>query len=483
MKKCIVWILLFLSSALMWSQLNWQNTFFSGQLPDQTVQIRTQAAPGSTVQLLTKSTAVVQSAAMDPLNDGYDNHQLQITLPSYPYLGFRSETGSTIEILPVFHNSASTPAVNDLTPLFDDPVGDCAFTNTNLDIVKTSATFTNDKLHFAIRNAGGGFPVSSGFTFFAYMIALVDPETAATDTLVFALMHTVTISGIIGPGLYKLTGTGISDMTLIGPITTTTYAADNILVLSCNLSDLMADPDFSNWYDPNDPKLGFLAMTNRITLSIGTEVADESNACNLIPYPIQINQTPATLPVLSNIQTHTIDDMLQISLSYQSQESYLPVTAQVLFDTGFTVDFEPTAFPDFINPVPYAAQANLSDIQDWTHAELRFSTDNISFTNEIIYPTALNDNTHSPVPPYIKLYPNPTTGRLYIDAGDGKNPVSITIYDIKGRKLDESVINSNIRDYTITYDLNAVNKRPDGIYLIRIEDSSRSITKKVMLKN
>ena len=483
MKKCIVWNLLLLSSTLLWSQLNWQKTFFSGQLPDQTVQIRTQAAPGSTVQLLTKGAAGVHTAAMNPLNDGYDNHQLQVPLPSYPYLGFRCETGSTTEILPVFHNSANTPSVNDLTPLFDDPVGDCAFTNTNLDIVKTSAAFTNDKLHFAIKNAGGGFPISSGFTFFAYMIALVDPATAATDTLVFALMHTVTITGIIGPGLYKLTGTGISDMTLIGPITTTTYAADNILLLSCNLSDLMADPDFSNWYNPNAPKLGFLAMTNRITLSIGTEVADESSACNLIPYPIQINQTPATLPVLSNIQTETTDDALQINLNYQSQESYLPVTTQVLFDTGFTVDFEPSAFPDFDNPVPYAAQVNLSDIQGWTHAELKFSPDNISFTNEIIYPTTLDDNTQSPVPPALRLYPNPTNGCLYINLGVVKNPVSITIYDIKGRKLDESVINSNIRDKTITYDLNAVDKRPDGIYLIRIQDGSRSIIKKVMLMN
>ncbi|MFO7660316.1 MAG: T9SS type A sorting domain-containing protein, partial [Candidatus Cloacimonadaceae bacterium] len=320
------------------------------------------------------------------------------------------------------------------------------------------------------------------FTFFAYMIALVDPEANTADTLVFALMHTVTIPDIIGPGLYKLTGSATTDMTLIGPIITTTYAADNTLLLSCNLSDLMADPDFSNWYNPADPKLGFGAMTNRITLSIGTEVADQTSSCNLIPYPIQIDQTPASLPVLTDIQTSIENDnALQVSLNYQSPEAYLPVTAQILFDTGFTADFIPAAFPDFNNPVPYAAQINLSDIQGWSYATLRFSPDGANYTNNLIYPTAVSDAALNPVPPMVNIYPNPTNGCFSIDTSYAKTPLTIRLYDIKGRKLDESVTNQTNSNRIITYDLNSFSQRPDGIYLLKMDESGRTTTRKITL--
>ena len=470
-------------STILWGQLNWEQTFFSAQLSDETVIIRTNAEPNSSIDLYTKDGPNIQSSPMPTLNDGFSNYQVQVTSPTNPYIGFKSTTGNLTEVLPVFHNSPSAPSISELTPLFDDPVGDSNFAFTNLDITGVSAAFSNDKLYFAITNNGGGFPTNSGYTYFAYLAALVNPDADSTaNTTVYGLMHTVTITGIVGPGLYKITGTGITDMTQIGQITTTTYNSANTLVLACNISDLMADADFSSWFDPSDPKLGFIALTNRISLVSGSEVADQSQSCNIIPQPVQINQNSASIPLLSGIQTSVNNqNHFQVNVTYDCPEAFLPAVAQIDFDNGYTSYFTPLTFPDFNNPVPFEAIINLDSIQNWNSATIRFSSDGAGFAEYQIFPTTSDEHYYDTPPsvPLVNIFPNPAKDKFTVDVKSARALLNIGIYDIKGRKVDTIQTWKQSSPYTISFDLIKSGNWSEGIYLVRIDFSDTSVTRKI----
>jgi hypothetical protein len=486
MKTYVISFVFLIISITAFCQLNWQNTSYSGHLPDGSRVIQTQAENGNLV-LLYKSEQSIESTPMLPADDGYGNHLLMLQEPAYPYIGFSYDSTDLKEVLSVYYNGLTMPATGDLTQMLSDPTGDANFTNTNLDITNTYAAFSDTKLYFAIRNNGGGFPTGSGLTYFAYLIALVNPEADSTaNTIVFGLMHTVSITGVITPGLYKIFGTGISDMTLIGQITTSIIPEDNILILSCNISDLLADADFSSWFNPENPRIGFMALTNRISLTSGNQTADQTASCNLIPFPVQISQAEATTPILSDILAEEIPGgQFRVSLGYLSQEAYLPVTAQLTFDNGFTTDFEYTAFPDFTGTVQYEALADMADIAGWSYATLMFSSDNQNYTSNVIYNTHSSDMTAES---YIQtaqpqIYPNPTNGLVKITFSEGKLPVRIDVYDIRGRRISsrqmqptEKTMVINLADTDSAY-------ISGGIGLIRFVYSDCTIVRKILIRH
>ena len=90
----------------------------------------------------------------------------------------------------------------------------------NLDLTECRIGRDGTRLYAALTNAGGGFPVNSGLTFFSYLLGINNPADSDPDT-VFAMIHTITAAGIIAPGLYQINGTGIDDLVRIGDITAT----------------------------------------------------------------------------------------------------------------------------------------------------------------------------------------------------------------------------------------------------------------------
>ena len=133
----------------------------------------------------------------------------------------------------------------------------------------------------------------------SYLIAFADPEAADPDT-VFGLIRTYEVPGTIRTALYKITGPNTEDLIEIGEIGVQEFPAENTLILSCQLADLLADPYFQSWYDPADPRVGVAGFTQRITILGGADDADiaEGGTCHLREFPIApgIN----TLPVLSD---------------------------------------------------------------------------------------------------------------------------------------------------------------------------------------
>jgi len=81
---------------------------------------------------------------------------------------------------------------------------------------------------------------------------------------------------------------------------------------------------------------------------------------------------------------------------------------------------------------------------------------------------------------YIKLYPNPTTGKLRIifDAS-ALQPSSIKVLNIIGNIIaDITMVPGLIKnDYAID-----LSNQPEGMYFIQIQTADRVITKKIILK-
>lgn len=479
-------ILLILASILsLRAALDWHHVYFSGagNLGQRAVRI---AATQSVPYLLLRNGGQYYSPSMLPVNDGFGNYQCTTLDPSPPYIGFRQYNDSSNVIIPIHYDQAAPPSLADLTPAFPDPAGDITFTETHLDILETHIATGPDKMYFAIVNNGGGFPVNSDYYFYSYMAALIDPATA-DDPLptVWGLMYTVDVGGIIEPGLYRIEGTSVTDLELIGEIGIQILPAQNCLILSCNKADLLADPQFSAWFDADDPLIGCQFMTNKISLVSGTMVADLSEGFNFLDVPIPVPQQPAGAPVITGAQVIYLPDWnLEFSADYQSPEHYLTLTAQVIIDQTHTFDLAPTpdSFPDFNSAVHYVAEVNPITIGNWNEAVLRFSADDIVWTEVTLANTFIQDehNDGCPAPLVLRHYPNPARDRIYLEMDRSVASAQAALFNLKGQKLLERTLQN--ADGKACLDLRELaSRQAEGIYFIRVESGSRSQTSKLII--
>ncbi len=138
-----------------------------------------------------------------------------------------------------------------LADLGEDPVGDVeGGGGSHLDIVHAYASYSDQKLYVRLDNNGGGFPTSSGFNFYLYSVGIVDPDM--TDSVAFSFVY-VNVPFVMTPGLYKLDPSD-SSLTRIGDISTN--ISGNSLSMSCDISDLTSQPEWSDWPPPS----GFVVL-------------------------------------------------------------------------------------------------------------------------------------------------------------------------------------------------------------------------------
>ncbi|MFH1687916.1 MAG: hypothetical protein ABIE70_10415 [bacterium] len=150
-----------------------------------------------------------------------------------------------------------------LADLGDDPSGDQeGGGGNNVDIIHCYASYSDTKLYVRIDNNGGGFPTSSGlFTYYMYLVGLVNPNAA--DSVAYALMYASNI--LYSSGLYAL-DLSDSSLTQIGSISTN--VAGNSLSMSCNLSDLVAQPGWPAW----PPEAGFIGIAPVTATAVLTDI-------------------------------------------------------------------------------------------------------------------------------------------------------------------------------------------------------------------
>jgi hypothetical protein len=416
----------------------WNDIRNSASLPGGNVDIRMENPTGAGVEnYILYAASGIQEQAMSAIADGPSTLGATVPGPSTgtDYYGFRLIQGSELDLMPVRVETGSSPAPSDLTRLAEDAAGDELFGYTHLDLTDCRISFSGDRLYAALQNAGGGFPVNQGLTFFGYLLGVANPAQADPDT-VWGLLYTYEQAGIISPGLYRIEGTGLDNLTKLGEVDVQEYPATNSLVISCLLSDLLADPNFVAWYDTTDPTIGVAGFTQRITLLGGAAEADRSpgGRCYLREYAIAAG--PNQLPTLANGGIQGTGAEARAQIEYTDPDGHCPVLAEIIFDGTLTYPLYPQTL-DYTGAVAYRTDAGIDPLADdsWSAAVFRFSDNQTDVVTYDIAATGIAnlDGRTAAKQPIVTNAPNPfsesTTIGVYLpDAAY----VTIAVYDVSG---------------------------------------------------
>ena len=192
----------------------------------------------------------------------------------------------------------------------------------NLDITHLYASYSDTKLYFRMDNNGGGFPTSGGFfTYYVYSVGIVNPDATATDSTAYVLLY-ASVPVLFSPGLYAL---DLTDSSFTNVASISTNISGNSLNMSCNISDLLAQPGWSQW----PPEAGFVGATPVTGTVQITDLSynDIGKVAVYIPLSNQLNFAATnTVPVLTN-QNVICDDngLVSAGITYIDAENNLPV--------------------------------------------------------------------------------------------------------------------------------------------------------------
>lgn len=357
---------------------------------------------------------------------------------SHEYVGLRRVNPSVMVNPIYFDDELETPAQTKFIPLESDPQADHAFNLNHLDILGTKVAFSDTKLYYSIKNNATSFPTGSGITFYSYMAVLADPNAdPGQNPTVFGLMYTVDVPGVISPGLYKITGTGVSDLVRIGDINSSIDSANGVLTLSCNLADLTAVPEFSSWFDPDYPLIGSQAITSRISLTGGNQTSDTTSGANILLLPKRLNPVNESVPVISNPQSAWEGGMLTLRITYQDADLNPPSDIFVHY-AGNAYFVYPLNLQGFEQPVEFISQPFPAP-QNWDYANFIYSVSGETYEYSFQNPVS-NADELAPAA-RLKIYPNPTAGMLSYSFGDdAAKPMgsqTIRIYNLRGQLVSE----------------------------------------------
>ncbi len=143
--------------------------------------------------------------------------------------------------------------------LADDPVGDTLPGSLGqwLDLTGSAITYSDDRIYVRLNNAGGGWPTSQGFNFFAYAFALYNP--GSSDLSGTALVY-VSVPFVFTPGLYHV---DLQDTSFTRLADIQYQTSGDSLHMSCTISDLLLDPNWNQW-----PPESEYILTGGITISV-----------------------------------------------------------------------------------------------------------------------------------------------------------------------------------------------------------------------
>lgn len=390
-------------------------------------------------------------------------------LPSHTWIGLqgtyaipmsRNRFGMANPIF--FPQAQGMPDHSKFVPVESDLSGDHNFNLAHLDILESKIAFSEEKLHFALRVNANSFPTSSGFTFYSYMGVLGDPAADPnSNPIVFGLMNTVSVAGVIGPGLYKITGTGINDLEQIGEIEVTNYEADGVMMLSCNLADLLADPDFSSWYDPQYPLISTMALTSKITLTGGTQTADETAGMSVLLKPIELDYSNLHTPQISGINTVLEGSNLRVSFDYTDQDPNHPTWIKVRVDGPPDYHLYPTITGGIEQGIRFES-VEIPVEAGWQELEIDFVEGGIHHLATYQNPVS-NQDQHAPRPT-LQIYPNPAGSKLFFSLEDsgraGEALPALRIYNLRGQLIHEQLSPPSSGSIDLS-------QAPSGLYFLR----------------
>jgi hypothetical protein len=468
---------------------HWNDIRHSALLPGDSIAVRVESPSGPGVEnYVLFAGSGIEEVPMFAIDDGPSTVSATIPGPvsDVRRCGFRLFQDGELDLMPVRIASGATPVPSDLTLLEWDPVGDELYGYQNLDLVASHVSPSDTRLYGALTNAGGGFPTSQLLTFFGYVLAIADPAAADPDT-VFLLMYTIDQPGIINPGLYKATGPGTEDLVQLGDVETQEYPATNQLMISCSLSDLMADPYFMSWYDSSDPAIGLAAFTQRITLLGGVDQADESlgGVCSLRDFSAEpfVNQ----LPTLSNLTFEGEGPTAFASIDYSDANGHCPVVSVISFDGGEPAPMYPQTL-DYGVPVTYVTEAGIEPLASgsWTNAVARFSDNESDVVELTATNTGISEGGIGQACDLALSIPrNPTGSPASIDyTMPAPGHLRVDVFDLRGRVV-RTLVNRVVaaESASLSWDGRDAAGSPvsSGIYFFRASALGQVATGKLLL--
>ena len=316
------------------------------------------------------------------------------------------------------------------------------------------------------------------------MAVISDPEDTTADPTVWGLLYTITQTGIIEPGLYRITGPSTSDLIKLGDITISVTDNDRLLLLSCRIEDLINDAAFSAWYDPLDPVLKAGLMAQKITLTQGAQEADICEGILMYPRTLLIVPETNSLPGLSDPRVRS-GTAPRIEITYSDAEQHFPVITEVGFDGDLDVvyPFFPQSL-DYSGDVRYHTQAGIPELVSgaWDTARVRFSDNGTDFVEVLVTPeTGVVSEQLVPTECTLEAnYPNPFNAETIIPFTiDRTQMVDLSIYNVRG-VLVERLLHQVLApgQYRIPW---TNRKMHSGIYFIRMQGQGEIHTVKCAL--
>lgn len=183
-------------------------------------------------------------------------------------------------VKPAIYNGVGLPKLQEMTKLYGS-IGSQVEPR-DLDIAAEYFCYSKNKLYCAIQTESGGFPKSGklGTAWYSYMTVIAKPDD---DKVVWALSYINVPMAGLKPGLYRIDSSKKQELIRIGDIEFHIDKKNNLLRMSCKISDLLADSAFSAWYNKTAPSFGILSMSSATTiLPIRTKTIDSTYPGRLI---------------------------------------------------------------------------------------------------------------------------------------------------------------------------------------------------------
>ncbi len=417
----------------------WQNIRFSGMTAAGQCYLRNEISVDNitTNEILYHNGTSVVTTQQILQNEQTDTYQGMFPTPSQGRnLGLKLQAvGSHLNVVPLPYTGTGLPAFNQLTTVNTDPQ-DMALTN-YMDITREMFSFSGTKFYAAMQNRGGGFPTSINFgtTYFSYMCVIAPPgaDPADPNVVVWAFNYMNVPLGGITPGLYKITGTGTDDLIRIGNIDSSIDATNNLLTMSCNIADLLADDDFAAWYNPVAPSFGFACLTSRTTvIPFETVTQDQTLGGKIHPVQLSYNPVGNQAPVLSNPVLHNSAGSVWFEVSYTDAQGNFPLDASVSIPGGQSFQLFPQSF-DHTQSVIYRTADLTGQLNEYdnTTAVFTCSDDLISYaTAELPFFYILG----LPVVQSVQILPEPGGLMLrwsQVTISELGNPVTVSHYRLE----------------------------------------------------
>ncbi len=486
MRRFLLFLLLILIVTLSFSQTPqmWTNIRNSAYTIDDSIYIRCETANNlvntkmyySTLQGWGESNLQNISGVTFQSSAYFDN---QNSL----YVRYRSIVDTFVIMqTPYVAQDIPTPNYQKLGFVVEDDENDTTLPIECLDIKNTYFGASDTRLYVGLENFIQDYPSNNGgyvpTEFYFYIGGIVNPETAWQDTIMYALVF-AEVPMLLDSGLYKVHGTTFSTDT-IQKIADIEY--DNSgegLVMSCNLEDLVSDPDFGNWPNMSN-SLGFTFLTVRSGLSGTIQIVDYSKTSQQIFQQTEIEPFENHIPQISQANAITGVTNTNIAATYTDEDNNFPLIAKAVVhhsneeeDTEYQLTssgFDYSSGVNFIAQIPET---------EWESIDIVFSDNNSDFTQETIYPMSSENDVISSNE-FVNVYPNP------FNLSSQKNVISfdydktvyknakIKIYNIKGEKIDEIYPDNSQKIYW-----NVKGKIKSGVYLYKIESDNKAAYGKI----